>query len=481
MKEFDIVVYGASGFTAQHVIRYLQQYPLRIALSARSANKIRTNPSNYPVIQCDVDNIDMVTSKTMVLMNCAGPYVKCGEAIVRSCIENGCHYIDITGETSFIRDIIAKFAGLAMERNIYVVNCCGFDSVPCDIAFDMMKKRILGKVERKKDKDVIGEVSNKLDDKNVSDNLDEEPIDELDKNVSDKLNEQPIDKLNEQPKQVTNDKPIHRPMDKSGNDAGRKEGGSAMMQDVNEEIKNIRIYNFLRLKNVRCNFATFESLIHGLASHFSRPRKRSSTSGRARQPKKIIYSEERKCYCVIFMGTDHSVVTRSQKAFNAINDEQMADFYMYMEVGSLPRLIVFMFFCTLILWMAKFSFSRRLLLRFPRLFTCGRVKYGLTDEEIEKASFEMNFYGYYEVVKTDKEHKISTEQKREHLTVTGPDPGYKTTPICMVECARLMIEKLSRDEKFLLCSGGVVTPAMVYSDTVIARRLNANGINFVFK
>ncbi|ELQ76952.1 putative membrane protein [Trachipleistophora hominis] len=236
MKEYDIVVYGASGFTARHIISHLQKYPLRIALSARTPSKISHNPKNYPVIQCDTNNLEIITSKAMVLLNCAGPYIRCGEAVVESCINNNCHYVDITGETTFINNIIKKFDEKAREKGVYVLNCCGFDSVPSDIGFDILKRKILGRINGDKQ---IADQGKEMDDK---------------------------------------------PSDASDSQA---------MTDVRVSSRNsvsgtscISIYNFLRFKDVKCNFATFESLVYGLASYFDRPKQKNGKTGDRRHQAK---------------------------------------------------------------------------------------------------------------------------------------------------------------------------------------------------
>ncbi|ELQ76951.1 putative membrane protein [Trachipleistophora hominis] len=187
------------------------------------------------------------------------------------------------------------------------------------------------------------------------------------------------------------------------------------------------------------------------------------------------------CYCVIFMGTDHSVVTRSQKAFHENNDEPVVDFYIYMEVGGLFGVIIFMFFFTIIFWLARSKLGRKVLLKYPGFFTCGRVKHGLTNEEINKSSFEMNLYGYYEVQDNMSGQGENAERQMEHLSVTGPDPGYKTTPICMVECAIYLHDRICNSQKFTLCDGGVVTPAMLFYDTELVNKLSDEGIVFTFR
>lgn len=409
MRDYDITIYGANGFTAKYVISQIRKYPLRVALSARSVSKIQYNPKNYPVIACDTNNLEAIMSKSVVLLNCAGPYIKCGEAVVESCIKNNCHYVDITGETTFIRKVIQKFGEMARERNVYILNCCGFDSVPCDMGFDIVKRRILEDMTEKG-----------------------EPVEDA-----------------------------------------RQESAEENLTGPVVNAESVSIYNYLKLRDAKCNYATFESFVHGLGSHFGTPKPREKRKSRL-GPSKVIYSKERNCYCVIFLGTDHSVVTRSQSAFKEVKNVPIIDFYIYMEVGGLFVLMVFLFFMTIILWLAKLKIGRKMLLKFPGFFTCGRVKLGLEKEEIKKSSFEMNLYGYYE-----KNEDGKALQKVEKLTIKGPDPGYMTTSVCAVECAVLLLEKVRNEASHSLCSGGVVTSSMLFYDTDLVDRLKNEGIDFV--
>ena len=75
-----------------------------------------------------------MAGKTAVLMNAAGPFNLYGMQVVKACIDAGCHYLDITGEPSFVASIYNKYRELAVQKNVCIVNCCGFDSIPADIA-----------------------------------------------------------------------------------------------------------------------------------------------------------------------------------------------------------------------------------------------------------------------------------------------------------------------------------------------------------
>jgi short subunit dehydrogenase-like uncharacterized protein len=115
-RRFDIVVYGASGFTGAYVIEQFysseaaQKY--KIAIAGRNKNKLETtlkevseligkNISNTPIIIADSSNpsqLDEMAKQTRLIINVVGPYRLYGEAVVKAAVENGTSHVDISGE-----------------------------------------------------------------------------------------------------------------------------------------------------------------------------------------------------------------------------------------------------------------------------------------------------------------------------------------------------------------------------------------------
>ncbi|ORD99482.1 SCPDL [Hepatospora eriocheir] len=127
MKEYDLIIYGASSFTAKHLIKQLENdKEHKIAVSSRNVKGIKTT---FDKISCTVDKIKEITSKTKILINLAGPYTHTGEEIINACIETNTHYIDITGEVHFLKDIYEKYKDV---NNIVIVQSCGFLSFTSD-------------------------------------------------------------------------------------------------------------------------------------------------------------------------------------------------------------------------------------------------------------------------------------------------------------------------------------------------------------
>ena len=146
-RQFDIVIYGATGFTGKLVAEYLASNSpttLKLAIGGRSLSKLesvalelsQSFSRKVDIIVADSFNLQELndmTSKTKVVISTVGPFSKYGELLVESCVSNSTHYIDSTGEPSFIRSIIDKYHDEAFQRNVKIVPSCGFDSLPSDL------------------------------------------------------------------------------------------------------------------------------------------------------------------------------------------------------------------------------------------------------------------------------------------------------------------------------------------------------------
>lgn len=147
-REFDIIVWGATGFTGALVAEYLlERYgvggDLRWAIAGRSEHKLdalksslgdrAADLSSIVADSFDEDALDAMTSKTRVVLTTVGPYAKYGSPLVAACVKNGTHYCDLAGEAQWIRRMIDEHHDSAAATGAKIVHCCGFDSVPMDI------------------------------------------------------------------------------------------------------------------------------------------------------------------------------------------------------------------------------------------------------------------------------------------------------------------------------------------------------------
>lgn len=163
-RAFEIVVFGATGFTGGLVAEYLARRgePLRWALAGRDPNKLERvrerlpNSSSPPSIlvadASDGHALAQLAKQTHVVLTTVGPYVRYGEPLVRACAENGTNYVDLTGEPPFVERVRRRYHELAAERRVKLVNACGFDSIPHDLGayFTLLSlRRCMTEEERK--------------------------------------------------------------------------------------------------------------------------------------------------------------------------------------------------------------------------------------------------------------------------------------------------------------------------------------------
>lgn len=147
-REFDVVVWGATGFTGSLVCEYLLQHygvdgDLRWAIAGRSQDKLDALRASLGAKSASLetivaDSFDEQTlrdlaERTRVVLTTVGPYALYGAAMVNACVEAGTHYCDLAGEVQWIRKMIDAHNERATRSGARIVHCCGFDSVPMDI------------------------------------------------------------------------------------------------------------------------------------------------------------------------------------------------------------------------------------------------------------------------------------------------------------------------------------------------------------
>jgi len=142
-RHHDVVLYGASGFVGRQTVAHFAQHApaLRWALGGRSREKLETvrhacGADGAEVVvadAADVAALDRLAARTRVVLSTAGPFALYGSALVAACARHGTHYVDITGETPWVRRMIDLHHDEARQRGARIVPGCGFDSVPSDL------------------------------------------------------------------------------------------------------------------------------------------------------------------------------------------------------------------------------------------------------------------------------------------------------------------------------------------------------------
>ena len=153
-KDFDIIIWGATGFTGRLVAEYIfknySSEKLNWAIAGRDKKKLinvrdKIADKNIPIIIADsFDEMSLtkMTQKTKVICSTVGPYSKYGSLLVKSCIKTNTHYCDLAGEAQWIRKIVDTYHQEAKNKKIRIVNSCGFDSIPSDMGVYFIHKNL---------------------------------------------------------------------------------------------------------------------------------------------------------------------------------------------------------------------------------------------------------------------------------------------------------------------------------------------------
>ena len=141
--EFDIIVYGASGFTGRLVAEYLAKRGIkRWAMAGRSAAKLAEvrdligAPKDTPLVEADASAPETLTAmcnRARVIITTVGPYQLYGPELVKACAETGTDYVDLCGEPAWMRHMIDAHDVTAKRSGARIVFSCGFDSIPFDL------------------------------------------------------------------------------------------------------------------------------------------------------------------------------------------------------------------------------------------------------------------------------------------------------------------------------------------------------------
>lgn len=174
-QEFDVVVYGATGFTgrlvAEHLLKtYGAEGQVRWAMAGRDMAKLKAvaieigAPMSLPLIEAnarDAGSLDTLAHRARVIITTVGPYQLYGEGLLAACAKAGTDYVDLCGEPNWMQAMIAKYEAAAKQSGARIVFSCGFDSIPFDCGvwflqqqardrFGQPAQRVRGRVRKMK-------------------------------------------------------------------------------------------------------------------------------------------------------------------------------------------------------------------------------------------------------------------------------------------------------------------------------------------
>ncbi|KAG8366934.1 hypothetical protein BUALT_Bualt16G0019800 [Buddleja alternifolia] len=441
VKPYDIIILGASGFTGKYVVREALKFlnapnsPLKtLALAGRSQSRLSAalkwaasasgtaSPPQIPFITADTtdpNSLSHLAAQAKIILNCVGPFRLYGQPVVSACVDSGCDYLDICGEPEFMEKMEALYHERAVEKGSLVISACGFDSIPAEIGMIFHSRQWVG-----------------------------------------------------------------------------------------SSAPN-RVEAYLSLESEKRtvgNYGTYESAVLGVANADQLVQLRRSRPRRARPaipgpppPKGSIIEHQKKLglWALKLPSADSTVVRRTLSTLTenpdglpGVNEnpehiKKRESFWSSMKpahfgvklgtksfLGLFPTIMLGIFLGLL----CKFSLGRWLLLKYPSFFSLGFFKKeGPSEDEVASATFKMWFVGHG-FSDSSLASRGNMKPDTEVITrVTGPEIGYITTPIVLLQCALVMLN--DRDN---LPKGGVYTPGIVFGPTDLQERLQENGISFDF-
>ncbi|KAI8903358.1 Saccharopine dehydrogenase-domain-containing protein [Gorgonomyces haynaldii] len=402
-KKFDLIVYGATGFTGQRICHEIcklspsnPQGNLVWAICGRDAKKLDqllesldlSIVSKPAVIVCDVfdPQLKEIVASGRVLISCVGPFRYYGEPVVDACIEGKTDYVDICGETEFIEKMYADHNQRALEQECCIVPACGYDSVPADIGALFLKNEF--------------------------------------------QKQQSVCTSAEMIVQFHNNK-------------GMQANATTFISAV-ESFANVSTLRALRKRSHKKIDFVGQSLVV------------------YRSPK---WHKSINAYLVPAPVADVPVVKLSQQIMEQHKTTKFSNnfkpldltpiqFAGYFAIKSYVGLFYVSWLGFILSLGAKFPFVRNLLKQYPDFFTFGVFKSkGPSQEALDNSSFETRLLGH------GYDGPIEGSPNK-HLTaiVSGPEMGYITTPICAVTSASMLLNARTRE----LIPHGVMTPASAF-------------------
>ena len=159
-REFDVIVYGATGFTGRLVAEHMLATHgvgrgVKWAMAGRSKSKLETvrseigAPADVPLMIADASSpasLDAMAARAKVIITTVGPYQLYGEPLVAACIKAGTDYVDLCGEPAWMAAMIAKYDVPAKASGARIVFSCGFDSIPFDLGVTFLQNEAIARL-----------------------------------------------------------------------------------------------------------------------------------------------------------------------------------------------------------------------------------------------------------------------------------------------------------------------------------------------
>ena len=377
-RNYDLIIFGASGFTGQFVVSEVQRIAsaenIKWAVAGRSRDKLnevvskRTESSGdsfSDIITADINDYQsllLMCRQTKVVLDCVGPYRFYGEPVVKACVEAKTSYVDICGEPLFIDSMLLKYNDGAEKSGIYIVSACGFDSIPSELGVLYAKQQFSGTLN----------------------------------GIKAYFNF------------------------KVGQSGGCVHFGTyeSAIYVLKDEWKSQKVQKQL-------DYEPLPLVGPKLKSEFP-----------------VHYKSPFKRYAIPFEGVDMSMVEKSQRFLYKQYNEPPIQYSLFTCVNSffyIPLIFFLGFFLKLF---ALTSWGRYLLLKYPKFFTAGFCSAeGPTAQQMDQTFFSLTMFGEGYSEKNSSLNRSDKPDKKIVIKVSGPEPGYYATSVAMVQSAVVMVKE----------------------------------------
>ena len=145
-KNKSWLLYGATGYTGEHIARKAVAYGYKPVLAGRRKNEVKALAEELGLEWRVADLTDSAALNAMVaefstVLHVAGPFAHTYKPMIEACIANGAHYLDITGEIAVFEGL-AEYDAQARAAGIMMLPGCGFDMVPGDCLALSLKRQM---------------------------------------------------------------------------------------------------------------------------------------------------------------------------------------------------------------------------------------------------------------------------------------------------------------------------------------------------
>ncbi|RWS10123.1 saccharopine dehydrogenase-like oxidoreductase isoform X2 [Dinothrombium tinctorium] len=416
-REFDLIIFGATGYTGRYCIEYMvkclqnEARSYKWAVAGRSEYKVRrakdevsklieNDLSSIPVIVADVkdeQSLENMCRRCKVLLNCVGPYRDYGEPVTKACIQTSTHQVDVAGEPQYTEKMQLLYFKDAENANVYIVNCCGFGIIPFDMGVHYLE-----------DKFKPGHV-----------NSVEAFID----------------------------------IDSYAGNHGSWDSVIGILAHRDELIAT--------RKKLHTEF------YGSVSPNFKYPLKTTILPF-------ISYKLKRLCIPCFYPSDD---VQRTQLFNHIYFGQKPIQFMSYMTIAKFLYVVLLALSALFVVFFSRFKYGVKLLKKYPHLFTFGAVsKTGPTRDQVIDSHFKLTLigHGWSEEGANENEDINDPPDRKIVAVIKGQNSPYISTAICLIVSAFTILEESAN---FPL-KGGVITPGVAFRNSKIIERLNRNSVKF---